>query len=231
MARDLEQLLTQTRPESTVTPTEIERLRDRADGRRRKARMTIAAAVVLAVMATSGAIAATRDSNRQIAIGNDDVSGAPRANIDHWHTAYGVWICGRFLPPLQDTRDPVGVHSHRDGIIHVHPFTKAASGPRATLEAFLRSIDASAADGLLDLPGVGSWRDGESCGGEPGQLRIVEWSPEGTRLAEANDAASVPLKDGQGITIAFGPADEAVPPPPSLRTLPQLDPTVEVVRP
>ena len=30
----------------------------------------------------------------------DDV--APIANEDHWHAAYGVFICGQWVPPFQD---------------------------------------------------------------------------------------------------------------------------------
>ena len=85
-----------------------------------------------------------------------DGSGAPRLG-DHWHAAYGFYICdanddsGRFLPDLTGTKeaqstDPAtgnnvytdkhfrlyGIHSHGDGVIHYHPY-----GSRATGEKYL----------------------------------------------------------------------------------------------
>src|SRR6187397_724629 len=41
---------------------------------------------------------------------------------DHWHAAYGVDICGELQPPLSSgTADPNGIHTHDDGVMHIHP--------------------------------------------------------------------------------------------------------------
>ena len=52
-------------------------------------------------------------------------------NSDHWHAAYGVYVCDTFLPSWVDAiEDRDGIHTHGDGIIHIHPFSSAASGDR-----------------------------------------------------------------------------------------------------
>ena len=63
---------------------------------------------------------------------------APIANQDHWHTAYGVYICDKFITAFphgldQNAADPLGIHSHGDGVIHIHPFSSTTSGKNATL--------------------------------------------------------------------------------------------------
>nr|MCU0269912.1 hypothetical protein [Acidimicrobiales bacterium] len=63
---------------------------------------------------------------------------APSAvNSDHWHTAYGVYVCDTFQEPIPDQgTDPVGIHTHGDGVIHIHPFSEASSGDNAQLYHF-----------------------------------------------------------------------------------------------
>ncbi|MGH2685267.1 MAG: hypothetical protein ACRDJP_07365, partial [Actinomycetota bacterium] len=52
-----------------------------------------------------------------------DADVPPRIN-EHWHAAYGVNICGDWDQPLVDTQnDRLGIHTHEDGIIHIHPFS------------------------------------------------------------------------------------------------------------
>ena len=48
---------------------------------------------------------------------------------DHWHAAYGMYVCDHFLPPVTDAKEDVlGIHTHGEGVIHIHPFSAAASG-------------------------------------------------------------------------------------------------------
>src|SRR4051812_17381876 len=47
-------------------------------------------------------------------------------------------VPGRFLAPFTDaTQDALGIHTHGDGLIHIHPFTDSAAGRKATLGIFL----------------------------------------------------------------------------------------------
>lgn len=98
-------------------------------------------------------------------------SGPPRANVDHWHAAYGFYVCDEFLPKLVGTKEDTvidsvtgqrvlanekfrttGVHSHGDGVIHYHPYSSRASGNRARLGIFLDVYDVELTDDKLVLP-------------------------------------------------------------------------------
>ena len=48
----------------------------------------------------------------------------PKAPVvgDHWHVAVGFSRCGEALPePSDDAEDRHGIHTHGDGLIHLHP--------------------------------------------------------------------------------------------------------------
>jgi|GEM_PF-529860 len=67
---------------------------------------------------------------------------------DHWHSVYGVYNCNstvegdaKYLAPFQSTQDLFGIHSHGDGLIHIHPFVEAVTGDRAQLSAFLGEMN------------------------------------------------------------------------------------------
>ncbi len=57
-------------------------------------------------------------------------TGAPRIN-DHRHATYQTFICGQSQPHFPEWR--AGVHTHADGIIHLHPFTPREEGSGARL--------------------------------------------------------------------------------------------------
>ena len=163
--------------------------------------------------------------------GGDDTSIPPRILEDHWHVAYGVWACDRWLPPLQDQSDPSGIHSHGDGVIHVHPFSASAAGENARLDRFTDALDGfDLSDTRLRVPGVGSFEVGDTdCDGEPATLRVLVWDDarndeEPSRIV-TESLADVPLTDGSAIAIVFAPEDEEIPKPP---TVPQLDNLTDV---
>jgi len=91
----------------------------------------------------------------------------PRAGA-HWHAPFTVEVCGRALafPP-----SPGNVHTHGDGVIHVHPETDE-EGRQATLAAFFRSIGVTVEPGSLVLPDGRRFKDGDRCGDTPGRLRV-----------------------------------------------------------
>src|SRR5213592_5137587 len=53
---------------------------------------------------------------------SSDDATPPVANVDHWHAAYGIYNCDAFEPAIQVKTDPDGIHTHGDGVIHIHPF-------------------------------------------------------------------------------------------------------------
>ena len=76
---------------------------------------------------------------------NREATSAPRVG-DHWHSAYDIYVCSESEVPLNDftfrggwrgkiivERDPNGLHTHGDGLIHIHPFNSLASGKDAQI--------------------------------------------------------------------------------------------------
>src|SRR5688500_3616416 len=82
-------------------------------------------AIVAVVLLGTGLVVFSRE--------NRDEAIPPTLN-DHWHAAYGIWNCGEWEPVLVDAgQDLNGIHTHADGVIHIHPFSSASTGNRATL--------------------------------------------------------------------------------------------------
>ncbi len=144
---------------------------------------------------------------------------------DHWHAAYGVSVCGEFLPALGDARqDTSGIHTHRDGLMHIHPFSTRYTGDGATLGAFAEQVGMTLEDDLLQTPGTGELaNDGGDCGGEPAVVQVKVWDGpadnEG-RMLEADFANFAPA-DGSAFTVAFAPVGAELSKPPSVGTVPQ----------
>jgi hypothetical protein len=61
---------------------------------------------------------------------------------DHWHAAIGFNFCGQFQPDIADEADPLGIHTHADGVVHIHPFRQASAGRNATLGVFFEAVNA-----------------------------------------------------------------------------------------
>ena len=80
---------------------------------------------------------------------------APVANVDHWHTAYGIYICDTFLDPLQVQTDPDGIHSHADGVIHIHPYLSQLRRQERDAAGLRGCNGLKLSDTKIDVPGVG----------------------------------------------------------------------------
>lgn len=143
---------------------------------------------------------------------------------DHWHAALGFNVCGQFAPSIPDNGlDPLGIHTHGDGVIHVHPFTSLAGGRRAALGLFLEALDLDVNEDRIDVPGAEPKNNGDLCSGQPGRVQVKVWdtrSPTDSGRTVSGDPADIRLGDHQLITIAFLPDGADLPKPPSE---PQLD--------
>jgi hypothetical protein len=161
-------------------------------------------------------IASSRSDHRASASGSS--ATPPVANRDHWHVAYGVYLCDAFAPPITDQRDPKGIHTHGDGIIHTHPFLRSVSGHNATLGVFAETVKMTLNDKELRLPGDKFYKEGSTkCGDKPG---IVQALVNGKLVTK--DIAKIQLKEREHITIAFAPVGTTLPEPPSIPNLDQL---------
>ena len=161
-------------------------------------------------------------------VGTGDASGPPTIG-DHWHAAYGVETCGESVPPFASENDPAGIHTHSDGIIHIHPFGSQSSGANATLGLFMEAMGATLTDETLDLGQIGSFTEGEDdCDGTPGIIQVARWADASTaaytppEIITENVADISFQNDREAYTIAFAPEGADIPPPPTIPTLDQL---------
>jgi hypothetical protein len=173
-----------------------------------------------------GGIAMSRAEYRQeLAAGAD--GSAPVANVDHWHAAYGIYLCDEFAPTITDDSDPKGIHSHGDGIIHIHPFVRSAAGRNATLGVFADAIRMTLEDDELEVPGGESYKSGETkCGDETG---IVQVKVNDKVITE--EIANIKLNNRDLVTIAFAPKGAELPEPLTKDDIDRLDPTTDEVLP
>lgn len=151
----------------------------------------------------------------------------PRYGVDHWDSAYGVYICGGFIPPLVDIGEDRGIHTHADGAIHVHPRTRELAGENATLGKFAQQVGLTLNDGVLGLPNGRTYRDGEDCNGAPGKVQVARWS-DATKTTAAPEVTTENVgeirfrKDAEAFTIAFAPERAKLPAPETASALPEL---------
>lgn len=141
---------------------------------------------------------------------------------DHWHSAIGFYLCDSFAPNVPDNgEDPLGIHTHGDGVVHTHPFGAQASGRNAKLELWFDTVGANVTQNQIRLPGQDARRNGERCGDREARVVTRVWdtrTAEG-RIVEGNPG-DIRLGNNQLITVAFVPDGTDIPKPPSE---PQLD--------
>lgn len=165
-----------------------------------------------------------------IAYARDDRRGTeqipPISGIDHWHAAFGVYTCDDFEPAMPEFETPLGIHTHGDGVIHIHPFSENASGRNATLGVFLEESGVTLGDTSLEVGGQ-TYENGDKCGDKPGRVVVAKWDRAADEGEEpqlvTEDLEGVRFrKDGEAYTVAFVPEGEDVPRPESASQLEEL---------
>lgn len=161
----------------------------------------------------------------------------PLAFEDHWHSAYGLYVCDEFLAPLPEYVAPQngGNHTHGDGLIHIHPFSPARAGENATLARWLSDAGTVLGGGdditedRLGIPGRETYVEGEdSCPGDEGEpiVQVALWESAQDAI-DGEDPAIITrdfddirfARDGQAYVLAFAPEGTEIPPPPSVQSL------------
>jgi hypothetical protein len=176
-----------------------------------------------------------------------DGSGVPAVG-DHWHGAFGIYVCDTYQPKLIGNKEEgvrgsdgnmvfdnvqfglTGIHSHDDGVMHWHPYSTKASGNRARLGVFLKVYGIELSTSKVSLPddqGGDSWSTKDTkCNGEDTVIKVVRWdnfADAGSSETFTSDLTDVRLtKDGQVFVIAIVPQDTDVPLPPWAAELPTL---------
>jgi hypothetical protein len=171
--------------------------------------------------------------------------GAPELNTqtqpgDHWHAAYGIYICGEYIPNMSVgvDPDPGGIHTHQDGVIHIHPFQTSTTGRNARMSDFFNQTGLKVSSDKLQLPedpALGddsgkTFENGDKCpDGKKGAVKVLVWAEAaGTAkpqvyVADIGDIRF--LNNGQAFAFVF--TDENVDPntiekPPSAARLEEL---------
>jgi hypothetical protein len=167
------------------------------------------------------------------ACGDDDDGDEPSADQsgpaigEHWHMAIGFSRCDEELPFQADAEgDPDGIHTHADGLIHIHPFSNDAAGANAQLGVFLDVVGAEFADSVLTLADGGPLDPAQGCDGEPAELVVARWAspddptPEVTVVEKPADLTDIPLDTDGGVLAVAVVREGTVPAlPPSAATV------------
>jgi hypothetical protein len=155
-----------------------------------------------------------------------NIDVAPKAQVDHWHSAYLIHDCGNDLPPTSNFDTADGLHTHGAGLLHLHPFNPSVSGRNATLGEYFAASGAALTDesfttGFADVfPTTLSEADG--CNGEEAELQLAVWRNAFDETAEP-EIITEGLADfqfetaGMALTLALLPKDAEIPKPPADR--------------
>jgi hypothetical protein len=127
------------------------------------------------------------------------ISAATRPKVegavvgDHWHAQFAILVCGKALPPFPASAG--GVHTHGDGLIHIHPANTTESGNNANLGRFLASVGVRLTPTSLQLPDGTVHRNGDTCpGGKAGTVRVLI-------NGKASDAANAYVLRNQDVVV------------------------------
>lgn len=178
----------------------------------------------LGIVALVGVFLVVTSRNERLNANNPAVAAKPRAAApekrfpgDHWHAAYGTYICDQFTGPIQSDRDPKGIHTHDDGIVHIHPFTRAASGSKATFGVFAETVGLTVSADQVKV-GDKTYKNGDKCGDKDARIKVLLNGKE-----RPGDPKDIRLQDRDRLVIAFAPDDAKIPEtPPSTPNLDNL---------
>ena len=117
---------------------------------------------------------------------------------DHWHATYRVYICGQRQPnfPFWEA----GVHTHDDGVIHVHPLLPPEEGEGARLTRWFEYGGGKLTRSEMRMPGSGEeYKNGDEC--PDGSEAVLQVIVNGERL---EDWRGYIPQDGDRVQIEFG---------------------------
>jgi len=163
-------------------------------------------AVALVALLGVVLVLVSRDQRQDLAA--EGRTTPPRTGLDHWHAAFGLYLCDAYAPPLPEPSPLPGLHTHGDEVIHIEPLRPQEAGDNATLGVWARDNGLTLTPTKVAAAGR-SYENGDRCGEQPGEVKV--------RVDDdiiTYDPRDVPLKDGQRITVAFVPEGAEIPPLP-----------------
>jgi hypothetical protein len=180
--------------------------------------------VVIAVIVIVGValIVLSKDSSSSA---NDTPPYAALGNNrgDHWHAYLGFDVCGSWLPPQPQFESQNGIHSHGDGLIHIHPFSIRAAGKRAVVRRVIEDDnngDYSLSGSSFHLWDDATHKNGDKCGtGKDAKSAVVQWTvghfgKTWTGKPRTGDPADYHPKNGDIIAVYLLPKGAKLEKPP-----------------
>tara|TARA_Y100000590_G_scaffold82543_1_gene91959 strand:- start:2486 stop:3214 length:729 start_codon:yes stop_codon:yes gene_type:complete len=160
---------------------------------------------------------------------NREATSAPRVG-DHWHSAYDVYNCAESESTLESReyrggwrskfiveRVANGIHTHGDGLIHIHPSNSLASGNDAQLGEFFEAFGGFITDSSVKLDTGEVITEGFTCEGKPAVLKVARFDVENREREPQVYTENLKdvkfLKNLEAFTVAFVPEDYIPPPP------------------
>ncbi len=129
-------------------------------------------------------------------------TGAPRIGRDHWHATYTYFVCGEKQPNAPTWE--AGVHTHGDGVVHIHPFSASEEGAGARLVKWFEYGGGKLDGDEIRMPGSSvTYKNGDECSdGTTGELQVF------VNSQKLNDWERYIPKDGDRIRLEFGPPQD-----------------------
>jgi hypothetical protein len=164
---------------------------------------------------------------------DEDLGGVPQLG-DHIHQAFGVNVCGEWKPDIPEFESQVGIHTHGDGVLHIHPFSQRGAGANATLERYFEDareeggVDVDMSSSKLDYLEEDIEEGETECEGVDDPVLLLAYWPD------ASDSSALPeiitgdfgdkrlTEDGAAITIFYGDDEDDIPMPLSAANLAAL---------
>jgi hypothetical protein len=147
---------------------------------------------------------------------------------DHWHAFLGVDVCGDWLPNAPAFEDRAnqagiraGIHSHGDGLMHIHPFASDEAGSKATVGRFLGYGGWSASDSSFKVWDDKEHKTGDTCGsGSNAKKAEVQWTvgkfgKKWTGTPRSGSVADYHPQNGDIVAVYLLPKGEKLPEPPT----------------
>lgn len=170
-------------------------------------------------------------SNDPLALAEYHPSGDSPLVGDHWHASYAIYI-GDERQPNAPTWEGVGIHTHGDGIIHIHPFAGSETGSGAALDKWFEYGGGELTESSMREPGQSrTYRNGDAVPGDgrPGEVFVILGGSCEGGLDLEGAWVRVPVNyiphDGDCIRVMFEPEEamrEHIKNPPGL---PSASPT------
>ncbi|HUF52991.1 MAG TPA: hypothetical protein VMR52_04355 [Dehalococcoidia bacterium] len=100
--------------------------------------------------------------------------GSPRIG-DHNHAPYAFFVCGEKQPNFREYHTSTGIHTHGDGVIHLHPSNSTGEGAGAAVRRWVEAEGGKLSGSELRVPQytATTYKTSDGCEGENAEIRVL----------------------------------------------------------